>query len=97
MFRLKKRKKKHKGNFFLIAFSLCFIVALVYLFSTYFFSIYNIYTEKKVLSDKIVVLAEEEEALKKEVEKLKDPEYVARYAREKYYYSKNGEFIIKLP
>ena len=25
------------------------------------------------------------------------PEYVARYAREKYYYSKDGELIIKLP
>ena len=37
-------------------------------------------------------LAEEEE-LKNE---LQDPEYMARYAREKYLYSKNNEIIIKI-
>ena len=26
-----------------------------------------------------------------------DKDYIARYAREKYYYSKDGEFIIKIP
>ena len=28
---------------------------------------------------------------------LKDKEYIARYAREKYLYSADGEYIIKLP
>ena len=28
--------------------------------------------------------------------KLQDPEYVAKYAREKYLYSKDGELIIKI-
>ena len=32
-----------------------------------------------------------------DIKKLKDPEYVARYAREKYMYSKDGELIIRLP
>lgn len=40
-------------------------------------------------------LAEEEE-LKDEINKLQDPEYMARYAREKYLYSKNNEIIIKI-
>ena len=40
-------------------------------------------------------LAEEEE-LKNEINKLQDPEYMARYAREKYLYSKNNEIIIKI-
>ncbi len=42
-------------------------------------------------------LLSEEESLTSEVTKLHDPDYVARYAREKYMYSLPGEFIIKLP
>ena len=34
--------------------------------------------------------------LKNEINKLQDPEYMARYAREKYLYSKNNEIIIKI-
>ena len=32
-----------------------------------------------------------------DVEKLEDPDYIARYAREKYMYSKDGEIILRLP
>ena len=42
-------------------------------------------------------LLKEEESLTSEVTKLHDPDYVARYAREKYMYSLPGEFIIKIP
>ena len=38
----------------------------------------------------------EEEKLQSEIIKLQDPEYIARYAREKYLYSKDGEIIIKI-
>jgi len=38
----------------------------------------------------------EEEKLQSEITKLQDPEYIARYAREKYLYSKDGEIIIKI-
>lgn len=38
----------------------------------------------------------EEEKLQSEITKLQDPDYVARYAREKYLYSKDGEIIIKI-
>ena len=41
-------------------------------------------------------LLKEEKELKAEVTKLKDPEYVARYARETYFYSLPGEVIIKM-
>ena len=33
---------------------------------------------------------------KSEIQRLQDEEYIARYAREKYLYSKNGELIIKI-
>lgn len=42
-------------------------------------------------------LEKEEAQLRVEVEKLNDPEYVARYARERLLYSKEGEFIIRIP
>ena len=35
--------------------------------------------------------------LKSQVADLKDPDYVARYAREKYLFSKDGEIIIRIP
>ena len=41
-------------------------------------------------------LLEAEKDLNSEVIKLKDPEYVAKFAREKYLYSKNGELIIRI-
>ena len=40
-------------------------------------------------------LLDTEEALKAEVEKLQDPEYVERYAKEKFLYTKDGEMIIR--
>ncbi len=42
-------------------------------------------------------MKDEEDKLNSDIKKLKDPEYVARYAREKYMYSKDGELIIRLP
>lgn len=52
--------------------------------------------EKKVLTKRLEELEEEETTLSDDVEKLKNPEYAARYAREKYLYSKNGEKILKI-
>ena len=40
-------------------------------------------------------LLDTEEALKAEVQKLQDPEYVERYAKEKFLYTKDGEIIIR--
>ena len=53
--------------------------------------------ESKELSVKYEMLLQNEVALESEVVKLQDHEYMARYAREKFLYSKNGEVIIKLP
>ena len=52
--------------------------------------------EKEELISKLNGLKEEETILSDDVEKLKNPEYAARYAREKYLYSKNGEKILKI-
>lgn len=53
--------------------------------------------QKKELEDRIASLKEEEKVLESDIQKLEDPSYVARYAREKYLYSKDGEIIIRIP
>lgn len=56
----------------------------------------NMKQEKEELEDLIVVLRDEEKVLNADVEKLSDPIYIAKYAREKYLYSKDGELIIRM-
>jgi len=76
-----------------------------FLFIVYFFGlvvnmsleIIGKYEEKENLNTKLNDLKEEEEELSTDVLKLQDPEYIARYLREKFYYSKSGEYIIKFP
>ena len=52
--------------------------------------------EKVFYAEELKKLQEEEAYLKVEVEKLQDPDYVARYAREQYLYSKDGELNIRI-
>lgn len=49
-----------------------------------------------VLQEKYTALLKEEKELQAEVTKLQDPEYMARYARETFYYSLPDEVIIKM-
>lgn len=99
---MKKRKKK-KLSISKIKLFFSFI-----LFSgVTVFLIYNCYSniklindmkkEKLELQDKIVKLEEEKEVLENDILKLKDDDYIAKYVREKYYFSKKGELILKLP
>ena len=60
-------------------------------------TIKNINQEKLEIKNKIALLEKEENVLESDIQKLKDPAYVARYAREKYLYSKEGEIIIRIP
>lgn len=59
--------------------------------------IYSKNKEKKEFTLMLEELKEKEEELNSTVIKLKNPDYVARYAREKYLYSKDGEIIIRIP
>lgn len=58
--------------------------------------IYNNKRTTEELEKKYSDLLESEETLEGEVVKLQDPEYVAKYAREKYLFTKEGELIIDL-
>ena len=77
----------------------CMLVVIVVLssLSGAVLDIYAKYKEKDDLGAKLIVLKEQESKLTVDVERMKDPEYVARYLREKFYYSKEDEFIIRIP
>lgn len=93
-----KLNKKAKIRIFL--FFIIFGSVTIYLSYNFFSNvsmIIKINEEKLVLQEKLISLQDEEEELNSDIKKLEDPEYVARYAREKYMYSKDGELIIRIP
>lgn len=97
---MKKTKvKKHKKVRILLStfVSLFIISSITFVIGKNVIDIYNKNQEKKELEESLYSLKEKEVELKTEVEKLQDPEYVARFAREKYFYSKNGEIILIMP
>lgn len=95
----KRRKmKKKKLRLLLLGCLSFFIIGLTtYTIGKYWFEIYNKYKEKKNLDQELIDLREKEDELRADADRLQDPDYIARYAREKYLYSKDGEFIIKIP
>ena len=94
----KKTNKKLKRRLcFQVAFLFILIFALI-------FTVFNDWTKiienkRKIneLNANYTSLLEEEQSLNSEVNKLQDPDYVARYAREKYMYSLPDEVIIRIP
>ena len=95
---VKKVSKKAKRRMFLffIFFGLIISMLSYNLFSN-FKSILEMKKEKVYLEEKIKELKDEEDKLNSDIKKLEDPTYIARYAREKYLYSKDGELIIRIP
>ena len=94
-----KRKVKKKARR-IVTFGLISIALIVFIAITLgrvFFDIVDKYKEKKELENQLIALQEKEKELENDVNKLEDPEYLARYAREKYFYSKDGELILRIP
>ena len=89
-------KKDKRRIFVLIVFLVPLLVLFVVNMFNYWSQIYKNIKEKEELEVTYKNVLEQEENLKTEIIKLQDPEYVARYAREKYLYSKDGEIIIKI-
>lgn len=82
---------------FLGVSSIAIIIGTTYTIGKYWVEIYEKYKEKKELKYELAALKEKEEELKVDASKLQDPDYIARYAREKYSYSKDGEIILRIP
>ena len=91
------KSKKSKRR--LLVFGPLAIVAVVYFFVTFITYIVNysaLKMEESSLNKQLVTLQEQKANLKIEIVKLNNPEYVARYAKENYLYSGNGEYVIKI-
>lgn len=92
--RIKKVTKRR-----LTIFGTLSVLIIFYFLFTLFYESYNLYKltiKQKELKNHYTELKEEAEELKIEINQLNDPEYLAKYARENYSYSKEGEYIIKL-
>ena len=95
----KKRKKQFKSKvriFFILIIFVIVAGTLGYNCVSNIIKIQRLNNEKESLEKKIVVLQEEKKELETDILKLNDPDYIAKYVREKYFYSKDGELILRL-
>lgn len=93
----KKLTSKEKRRALLFgSLSLLIIFLILFNFTNSWYQIYIKNKNKKFLEEHLIKLEEEEYELNKQVQRLQDPEYVARYAREKFLYSRDGEILIKI-
>ena len=97
---VKKKKKysaKTKGRMFVIfMFFGVIIITLGYTLVINIKEISSLDVEMKELDNEYSLLLDEEAATLADIKRLQDPEYIARYVREKYLYSKDGELILRI-
>lgn len=93
----KRIKRKRMRRIFLVTL-ICLAVNsyVIYSVGSILNNVYDMQKQTKQLDKKLEELKEEEDILKSEVKKLKDPVYVAKYAREKFFYSGDNEYIIRM-
>lgn len=95
MARRKNKKSKRRLAIFGTV-SLIIIVYSIFNLCYYSYKIAVLEKTKKDLQQQLTNLQEQEETLTTDIQKLKDPEYIAKYARENYMYSRDGEYILKI-
>ncbi len=92
-----KSVKKAKRRIFVYYLGVCaLLVALVFTVPNYLYQIYTKNRELQTYQKELAFLQNKEDELKTEVLQLQDPEYIAMIARQKYLFSKDGEWIIKI-
>ena len=92
----RKTSKKEKKRLFII--SIAIIILLVFLVGSVYSDWKQILENRKSeveLTQKYESLLENEIKLSAEITKLQDNEYLARYAKEKFMLSTEGDIIIK--
>lgn len=92
-----KKTKKDKRRILLGTLVISIIISYLGVFVYHYWNqILANKEEQKVLEAKYEKLLKEEDELNNEITKMQEPDYVAKYAREKYGYSKDNEVIIKV-
>ena len=72
------------------------VIFCIFTIFSYAYQIHQLKLEEPKLESELKNLQTEERELSSEIVKLKDPEYIAKYARENYLYSMEGEYVIKI-
>ena len=80
----------------LVPFSFGIFLVTLFIILSYAYNIRSLELEKIRLENYLVNLKEEANNMEDEIEKLKYPEYIAKYARENYLYTKEGEYVLKI-
>jgi len=93
---MKKTKKEKKRLFMISALIIILLVSLVDSVTKDWTKIMENKGKIEKLSVVYKNLLDNEEKLASEVAKLQDDEYIARYAKEKFMFSAEGETIIRL-
>lgn len=99
IFVAKKKKVPKASKHRLLVFGTIACLILIYAIinlCTYSFQIKELSRQKENLNSELNDLKETEENLQTEINKLQDEDYLARYARENYLYTKNGEYVIQV-
>lgn len=92
-----KYTAKNTGRMIIIfLFFICMISTLSYTLFNNLYKIGDMKKDLKELEREKIFLSEKEAELEADIKRLSDPEYIARYAREKYFYSKEGEIILRM-
>ena len=96
---MKRKKIAKSSKRRLLIFGTLSIILIGYSFIclfSYLYKIKDLQNTNSSLNKKLHDLQTKEQNLKTEIQKLKDPDYLARFAREHYLYTKNGEYVIKI-
>lgn len=92
----KKNRKSKRRLVFFGTLSIFVIGYFLFNLGYYSYRIMVLEKSKSNLESELSTLKKNEENLSSSIEKLKDPEYIAKFARENYMYSRDGEYIIKI-
>lgn len=93
---MKKTKKEKKRLFVISVVIILLVVSLVSSVAGDWTKIMENKSKITSLNKQYNDLLSEEEKLVSEVTKLQDDDYIVRFAKEKFLYSENGEFIIRM-
>lgn len=94
-----KKKKVNKAKRRMKWLSVILIILIVLVIHSVFNDWTQIFENRRLkgeLTSQYDSLVLEEKKLESEVVKLQDPDYMARYAREKFGYTKDGELILRV-
>jgi len=92
--RKSKKSKKRKAIF--VPLSLVVIGYFIFNFCYYSYRIMVLEKSRSDLQNELSILQKKEDSLNSDIQKLKDPEYIAKFARKNYMYSMAGEYVIKI-